>query len=142
MAKLVLFIFSYLQPPYNTFTFSLVGDETSKEFFQINGVTGEVSVKKDLMLDPEVKTTYYVSSLYNHMGFFCRICYVFKQKVKFNCRNEQIMYTHVLCCFKLDKCMLCAFVLCGVFREWSHTCLYYILFDLHLRMFDVTFKNV
>ena len=49
------------QPPYNEFMFSVVGDDTSEEFFQVDQRTGEVSVKKDLMLDTETRTTYYVS---------------------------------------------------------------------------------
>ena len=51
----------YFQPPYNTVTFKLVGDDTAKEYFQVDAKTGQVSVKKDLVLDPEKRSTFYVS---------------------------------------------------------------------------------
>ena len=41
-------------------TFELVGDVTALEYFMVDDVTGEVSLRKSLVTDPERKTQYNV----------------------------------------------------------------------------------
>ena len=48
------------QAPFNTMEYSIVGDDISKEYFIINEITGEISVKKNLGLDPDRRTSYVI----------------------------------------------------------------------------------
>ena len=43
--------------------FELVGDETALEFFMVDDVSGEVSLRKSLVVDPERRTQYNVGLL-------------------------------------------------------------------------------
>ena len=47
--------------PFNTFRFEITGEDRSKEFFLMDPSTGQVSVKKSLQLDRELREQYTVS---------------------------------------------------------------------------------
>ena len=72
-----------MQKPHNEVIFELVGDETALQYFMVDDVSGEVSLRKSLVVDPEHRTQYNVGlavEIANFVLKFDRLLLLFSWK--------------------------------------------------------------
>ena len=57
-----IYTFLPIQSPHKDVKYTLVGDATAQEYFMVDENTGHISLKKSVVLDPDRRTTYIVST--------------------------------------------------------------------------------